>query len=878
MPSPTKTRENVSLMISRLLSGPARPGQTFAMPGCSYGDLYGLARRMRFFFNDHADVDRPFCLCSEDRTIMAAALLASLAGGPPLLMPHALSPAALDELQRMTGFTHAIAAPRDLLPAGTTNIDADALADEVETLASDEEPDPDRPWVYLFTGGSTGIPQLWSKTPGNLLGEVAYLVDRYAVGSGDRILATVTAMHIYGLLYSLLLPLAASSRVVAQTPSFPEEIKRQMAQTSPTIFVSVPVHYRTLKDNPPDAGAMRVAFSSAGPLAEADGVAFSEATGVDLVEIYGSTETGGIATRCRAAGEVCLTPYQCIQWRVAGDSLDIRSAFLSGELPIRDSGWFTMSDRVKRYGSDGFVVAGRVDSIVKVGGNRVDLEKIRRALLDIDAVDDAQVLANPVETGRSSEIVALVVSARSVGDLRKDLDGVLEPHEKPRRLLQVDRVPMTSAGKVDRRAIESLVAAHPIDDEPGASTVTPDEADGARRHPIAPMVRRLTVTDRLPEPKAGQPPQSLVDRLAEQMDRPVAVPTDLTALRCLAAYRGSRQAYTVVLHEEAGIRRILEGTQPASFGLAVDLGTTSITGSLCDLRTGARLSIDTCANPQSRIGKDVISRIVHANGGRENLGRLQRMAAEGINRLIARCLEKVDAPVEAVDEVVICGNTAMQQILSGLSCNGLGDFPYSPVTLTPPLCYAADLGLTVDPTVSVCLMPVVSGFVGGDTMAALLAERPHEREKMTLIVDIGVNNEVILGNRDGLWAAGCPADPAVEEGRMALGRQIEFLMRAAGIQSIDRTVITGITDGRSAGLSAPDAGTLPTDLPLGRIVQKSNLAGEGVVMALLDKNLRSEARDLCRRVRFLELAAKPEFAMQFAGVAVSTEPIDQTQG
>jgi acyl-coenzyme A synthetase/AMP-(fatty) acid ligase/ferredoxin len=472
----TETKETVSRIITRLLAGPARPGQAFTMPGCNYGELYQMARRIKFFFDRQAGADAPVCLCTDDRGIMAAAMLASLAGGPPLLIPHALSPAALLEMHQAAGFSLAIAASGDLLPSGVTAIDPDQLTDEVEMLAPDDEPDPDRPWVFLFTGGSTGAPRLWSKTAANLLGEVAYLIDIFSVVSGDRILATVPATHIYGMLYSLLTPLAASARVVAQTPSFPEEIKQQMAAASPTIFISVPIHYRSLKEKPPTKGAMRLAFSSAGPLAEADGAAFSTATGVDLFEIYGSTETGGIATRCRARGEEGLTPYRCIQWRVTGDGLDIRSDFLSQELPIRESGWFTVSDRVKPHGGDGFVVVGRMDSIIKVGGNRVDLEKVRRAILDIDGIDDAQVLARPVETGRDSEIVALAVGGLAVADVRQALDKVLEPHEKPRRLRMVEAIPMAATGKIDRSAIEALFTTHQIKFEPTGLRVPLDES------------------------------------------------------------------------------------------------------------------------------------------------------------------------------------------------------------------------------------------------------------------------------------------------------------------------------------------------------------------------------------------------------------------
>ena len=1060
MTQSSKAEDAVSRIIQRLLSGPSRPGQAFTMPGTNYDGLYRLARRLKALFDGEAENKTPVCLCSDDRAVIAATLLASLAGGPEVLMPHALSAAALAELHRLSGYNRAVGIPAESLPDGVTAIDPSNLTDEVETLAVDEPPDPDRPWVRLFTGGSTGAPRLWSKSPRNLLGETDYIISRYAVSSGDRILATVPALHIYGLLYSLLTPLLASARVVAGTPSFPEEIKQQMADASPTIFVSVPIHYRTLKDKPPNRGALRLAFSSAGPLAEADGAAFTEATGVDLVEIYGSTETGGIATRCRTKGEAGFTPYRCITWRLAGDSLDIRSAFLSAELPVRGNGWFTVADRVVAHGSEAFVVTGRADNIVKIGGNRVDLEKVRQAIMAIEGVEEALVVANPVDTGREREVAAVVVATAAPGDIKKALDEVLEPHEKPRRIRVVDHIPMAATGKIDRRAIDELTADQRIQFEPAGLKVPLDEsrtlqelagdhgitlradcggmgicgkcrvlvrpresfsppsdaelevltpaqmADGGRlacqvravasglvtipdtlaesaetrgkkgiagTYPLDPMIRRLTVDTRPPELNTDHTPQSLVDWLAARTGEAIAT-VDIAALRRLARYRDSLKTFTLVAHEACGIRRILPGRKPASLGFAVDLGTTSLAGYLCDLKTGRVLAADACVNPQRRYGEDVISRISRINEKDEHLGQLQALAVEGINFLLTRCLEQAGAAEDAIDEVAICGNTTMEQIVAGLDPYGLGVFPYFPLTLTPPLVSAGDLRLAVDPAVPVFLMPVVSGFVGGDTMAAILADRPHERDEVTLIVDIGTNGEVVLGNRKGLWVTSCATGPALEgaqiscgmravsgaihrawpekgnrriafevlgnegknrpmgicgsgiidtiaalrrigvilpNGRLdegqggviaddigvgrrytiaggdrsatgqeiaitlkdvrqiqlakgALATGIEFLMREAGIGEIDRTILTGAFGARFNWQNALAIGMLPPAVAQGEVNARDNLAGVGVVMALLDKKLRSEARALCRRIRYLELASRPDFATAFA--------------
>jgi uncharacterized 2Fe-2S/4Fe-4S cluster protein (DUF4445 family) len=984
-----ETQEPVAMVIERLLSGPARPGQAFTMPGCNYDGLYRMARRIRAFFDNHTNDNAPVCLGADDRAVMAAALLASLAGGPQLLIPPSLSPEALLELQECTGFTVLIGNPGAGSPTGATAVDPEALTEEVETLASGDEPDPDRPWIQLFTGGSGVAPHQYTKTPRSLLGEVDALINRFEVGSGDRFLSTVTTLSGYGLIFSLLVPLAASARVAAATPVVPEAIRRQAVDMSPTLLVSVPDHLRALKDAPLDKGALRLAFSSADALAHADGTAFSGAAGVALVEVYGSTETGGIATRCREKGEDGFKPYPCIQWRVAGSSLDIRSPFLSRELPVRSSGWFTAADRVKAHGSDGFVVTGPAETAIEAGANRADHEKSGHRMVEKPG-EGGQVKFEPagLKVPLDGTRTIQELGAGHGIDIRADCGGagicgkcriVVHPGENFSALTDAELDVLTPAQVADgsrlacqARAVGSATVTIP--DTLAESAETRGKTGITGTYPVDATMRRLTVDDGAPGLKTDNTPESLVDWLAAKAGDPSAAVADVASLRRLAGYRGSLKTFTLVVHEKTGIRRILEGRQPTSLGFAVDLGTTSLAGYLCDLQTGRLLAADACVNPQRRFGEDVISRISRINEKDGNLNQFQRLAADGINFLMARCLEQVGAAREAVDEVAVCGNTTMEQVFGGLHPYGLGVFPYFPLTLAPPAFSAGDLGLETDPAVPVYLMPVASGFVGGDTMAAILADRPHDREEITLIVDIGTNGEVVLGNRQGLWTTSCATGPALEgaqiscgmravsgaihrvwpdetNGRVAyevLGNEghnrpmgicgsgiidaiaslrqigailpngrlneenprvvsddngvgqyytlagkdqtvtgsrvsvtlkdvrqiqlakgalvtgIEFLMRKAGIEKIDRTVLTGAFGARFNWKNALAIGMLPPAVARSRVVARDNLAGVGVVMALLDKKMRSEARSLCGRIRYLELASEPDFAMAFA--------------
>jgi acyl-coenzyme A synthetase/AMP-(fatty) acid ligase len=312
------------------------------------------------------------------------------------------------------------------------------------------------PWLRLFTGGSTGAPKMWTKTVRNLLAETSAIVGHYRVTGSDRILATVNSNHIYGLLYAILTPQAAGASVVAATPTFPAEIQAAGRRAKATILVSVPAHYRALNGHPCDLPALRLAFSSAGTLAEEDALAFSARTGAPVAEIYGSTETGGIAARERHAGERDFKAFPAIAARIKGGRLKVRSAYLSPELPLEDDGFHVTADRVRATPDGRFELLGRADGIIKVAGRRVDLEAVRQSLRRFPGVRDVQVISLPVGGGRENQIVAVIEAEAEIVDLGSTALASLPPHARPRITKIVSRIPVTPAGKHDRKAIAAL--------------------------------------------------------------------------------------------------------------------------------------------------------------------------------------------------------------------------------------------------------------------------------------------------------------------------------------------------------------------------------------------------------------------------------------
>jgi len=440
--------------IAALLRGPRFPEREFLHAGATFAEVYAMAARLRAAFAGREG--NLVCLAAEDRAILAAALLAALAGGPVLLLPHAFSAQALADMQKATGSTLAITDVARDFPAGMEIV----RPEQGEGKAgSGLAPHAARGEVLrLFTGGSTGAPRLWSKTGANLFGEAVFLAEHFGVSHQDRIVATVSPYHIYGLLYSVVLPLVSGATIVPTTPAFPEEIIDAVTGTEATILVSVPAHYRALRNKPSLGPSVRLALSSAGMLDIDDNKAFCQRNPAGIVEVYGSTETGGVGLRHRIRGEETFTPYGTVAWNIAGERLRIRSPYLSPDLPIDEEGWYVTGDRAEPHGQNGFVLRGRADSITKVGGKRVDLEEIGSLIKEQTGVTDCAVLAVAEQGGRGHRIAALVAGQGvDATRLRAVLAIRLEPYALPRVIRVVDRLPMTASGKYDRSAMLRLV-------------------------------------------------------------------------------------------------------------------------------------------------------------------------------------------------------------------------------------------------------------------------------------------------------------------------------------------------------------------------------------------------------------------------------------
>jgi acyl-coenzyme A synthetase/AMP-(fatty) acid ligase len=316
--------------------------------------------------------------------------------------------------------------------------------------------DGDAPRVMLFTGGSTGKPKLWSKTARNLFGEALLLTETFGIGPRDCILSTVPPQHIYGLLFSVLVPLVSGCSVLEPVYSFPQEILAAARVSGATILVSVPSQYHVLKTESLQPYKLRLAFSSAGMVSAPDAEYFHEKTGIAVTEIYGSTETGAVAWKASPADrQVCRT-FQGIDWKIRNGRLQVRSDFLSPELPRDQDGFFTTADRAEPCGTGSFTLHGRADDIVKVGGRRVDLSEVCDKLKTLTGVRDAVVFAMHARTGRGIDIAALIAGTADASAIRAGLAKICEPYAIPRHIKIVDAIPVLPTGKYDREMIEKF--------------------------------------------------------------------------------------------------------------------------------------------------------------------------------------------------------------------------------------------------------------------------------------------------------------------------------------------------------------------------------------------------------------------------------------
>lgn len=251
-------------------------------------------------------------------------------------------------------------------------------------------------------------------------------------------------------------------------------------------------------------------------------------------------------------------------------------------------------------------------------------------------------------------------------------------------------------------------------------------------------------------------------------DIPLHILRDLPGL-----LRAKSGALTVTTFDNAVIAIEAGDTAAHKYGMAFDIGTTSIVGSLLDLDTGEELASVGGLNPQAVYGGDLMSRIAYAQFDSKKLQTLRAKVLGAVNDFVAEACGAAGVEPAHIHKLVVVGNTCMHHIFLGIDPTHLGLAPYAPAVREALVLPAHEVPLKSTPNAVICLLPLVAGFVGADTVAAVLATRIYESVETRALVDIGTNGEVVMGSRDGLMACSAPAGPALE------GAQIRHGMRGA---------------------------------------------------------------------------------------------------
>lgn len=252
------------------------------------------------------------------------------------------------------------------------------------------------------------------------------------------------------------------------------------------------------------------------------------------------------------------------------------------------------------------------------------------------------------------------------------------------------------------------------------------------------------------------------------------------------ALRSGDGELNAVVFRRKEIVDVSSGSKDGFFGIAFDIGTTTVAACLIDLVSGRKAAVGAAMNPQIPFGEDLLTRISFCNKGKDNLGLLQSRIIGCMNNLIRDAADRAGIDSTRILEATVVGNTAMHHLFAGVVPRYLAEAPYTPVFQKGEYLKAKDLHLEISPSAYSYLLPVKAGFVGSDAIACALATRIHRRKPATLLIDLGTNGEIIFGNNKELICCSTAAGPAFE------GGHIHFGMRAAN-GAIDRVKIDPVT-------------------------------------------------------------------------------------
>lgn len=325
---------------------------------------------------------------------------------------------------------------------------------------------------------------------------------------------------------------------------------------------------------------------------------------------------------------------------------------------------------------------------------------------------------------------------------------------------------------------------------------------------IKPSIRKYLVTMSPPNlerpiadwerlAKGLETSMGLVRRGEEHLPHWSDFTVDYTCLRTLSStLREAKWNVTVSVWQDKEVVQVQAGYHEDSYGAAVDIGSTTVALYLCNLRTGEILAAESEMNPQIVYGEDVMSRIQYTIEHPDGLEKLHKAIIATLNKLLKQAVKTANAylletvgfdtgeesarltqptgiKVEDILEMVLVGNSTMHHLLLNLPPKDLGLAPFVPAIHKSVDVKARELGLHINPAGNIHVLPTIASFVGADTSGMIIAEEPHKQDENWLLIDVGTNAELVLGNRKRLLCTSTPTGPALE------GAHVEYGMRAA---------------------------------------------------------------------------------------------------
>lgn len=404
-----------------------------------------------------------------------------------------------------------------------------------------------------------------------------------------------------------------------------------------------------------------------------------------------------------------------------------------------------------------------VDVVISPSGRRVSVD-IGTTLLE--AIQMAG-LPFPGDCGGKGKCgKCAVVSGRGLGSVSAREVEVLREHQQPRDV---------------RLACMATVVGQATVTVPSRNGFGGDKGVSLRQQPPAVDARVKVLSLSIP-PATSDDPRSLLERILDAAStqgvwRPMV---EARLLHSLPSVSSATHVRAILV--DGLLVAVDEKLDAGLYGLAIDVGTTTIVVYLMDLATGSCLGIQSMENPQTAFGGDVLSRISAARHDEAKRHELHRVLIAGVDRLLDTLLTATGVAREDIWDAVIAGNTTMMHFFLGLSPASLAVTPYNSVTDDATENKATDIGLSLADEGRVRTLPGCKSFVGADTVSAVLASGMQKSRRPQLLIDIGTNGEIVLGSSEQLLAASTAAGPAFE------GANIEFGLRAV-TGAIDRVTV-----------------------------------------------------------------------------------------